>query len=1251
MKNISTSVHQYISTSVHQYISKLFVTSKICLFLVLMLPSVMFAASSTQLDFKPKSVDADLGKCAFLITHAQALPNGYYKICAESLNLQNSGIWTLTSKGTTIYVSSSSEKSFCINTSVLQGIFTLTFEVDGQICFQSYNLPIVDTDCPLFPFGPMGICDSTVMLDSVFLEKTVGHPFVYKFNDGSAGVKTSNLDFELPDGATEICITYSLPGSERLTTCCYNIHINECCNTADFDFKIKEVEGIAISRSCLNPEYEIISHCINNDGFHKWEFEDGKVYYGAIPPTDYIFSNFLNLDYEVCITHTYICCGDTLVSTKCAPHDIGAWIGLPGETNYLSDLIHCKDIPSPITIKDFLYQYASDPLNPMFIDGNLEVDISSSFNGGVWYLGKEASITQNGQFLSLNNVIIQSAVRANRNACCTWLGIVAKNNARIIMNNCQVNDALIMLHYPNKSTAQKVPLRIQNCSFKGNVTGIKITDQPVNIQLFSGNSFDGKPGHICGCGVVNAFDFRTTGNNALAIKFPNAGTRNKIKGYEQGVHCENVSLEFYNFDIFDLSDFDPVTLDGWNPAWNNPSPADAQIGIDYAWNKAGNSSLKIDDLYFTTIDLINPKNIKIGVRERIKNGTHTLRADAAKVKGDIKMYDVNNGYAIEVSGLGRMKSSMIKDNIITTNGSLTSTGIDVGVSTKNNELKILNNRMYINGGLNAAHGVLLNSNSDLSQKFLVENNRMDVATTSNGNGIHVNNCKNTVVRSNNLKIDPYKEAMNFVNGGKSDIACNYINGGEIELFLQSSPDNRITENDFHLNFENNLKAQGGCMMDKGTLIAYNDFRYSDAGPGVLYEKTATVGSQLHEGYNFWTFQEGIEVAHKVGIITNSQFHYPFGAVKGSVHRPFSDPDGLMVHSPWVTSVPDKLCVETYVPEDPGNDQWYDNVSVSNRYAAIVSDTAYAASLTAAEYGHLRQSIYRVIKENPAWLSASVVLDDFYTEEQSSFIGQSIMISDSLEGFEYRIAQQQDILQPYQDSIQILQAEADLLNELLDITADSDSINMILTMLQNIDSSMKQLSHQAEVLSTAFQMYNDTTLGQIKTLNNSLSVLSDYEAWEKEMTKLKIKLLKDLAFTSSDTLLVREVASACYKDGGRAVYMARNISNSYLKEYYTDAGCGYAEIEERDSGSSSTTAVIWPNPASDKVSISLEESDAAQDAEVRIYNTFGRLVYVQGFDRNAKNKLEVSLNELTPGMYFVELKRGNHNTKAKLIVIH
>ena len=397
--------------------------------------------------------------------------------------------------------------------------------------------------------------------------------------------------------------------------------------------------------------------------------------------------------------------------------------------------------------------------------------------------------------------------------------------------------------------------------------------------------------------------------------------------------------------------------------------------------------------------------------------------------------------------------------------------------------------------------------------------------------------------------------------------------------------------------------------------------------------------------------DGFEVVRVGGDLKNSLFHYPAGAVKGSVHRPFSDPDGLMVHSPWVTSVPDKLCVETYVPEDPGNDQWYDNVSVSNRYAAIVSDTVYADSLTAAEYGHLRQCIYKAIKENPAWLSASVVLDDFYTEEQSSFIGQSIMISDSLEGFEYRVAQQQNILQPYQDSIQALQAEADGLNELLYISADLDSITMILTMLQNIDSCMMQLNHQAEVLSTAFQMYNDTILSQIKTLNNSLSVLSDYEAWEKEMTKLKIKMLMGLAFTSSDSLLVREVASACYKDGGRAVYMARNISNSYLKEYYTDAGCEYAGIEERESGSSSTTAVIWPNPASYKVSISLEESDAAQDAEVRIYNTFGRLVYVQGFDGKAKNKLELSVNELTAGMYFVEIKSGNNSTKAKLIVIH
>jgi hypothetical protein len=72
--------------------------------------------------------------------------------------------------------------------------------------------------------------------------------------------------------------------------------------------------------------------------------------------------------------------------------------------------------------------------------------------------------------------------------------------------------------------------------------------------------------------------------------------------------------------------------------------------------------------------------------------------------------------------------------------------------------------------------------------------------------------------------------------------------------------------------------------------------------------------------------------------------------------------------------------------------------------------------------------------------------------------------------------------------------------------------------------------------------------------------------------------------------------------------------------------------------------VWPNPAHDKLFIS---SENGKDKTVSIVNVIGETVYAQKGIKDEKQ--EISLSQLTSGIYYVMIK-GDGNTETKKIVV-
>ena len=71
--------------------------------------------------------------------------------------------------------------------------------------------------------------------------------------------------------------------------------------------------------------------------------------------------------------------------------------------------------------------------------------------------------------------------------------------------------------------------------------------------------------------------------------------------------------------------------------------------------------------------------------------------------------------------------------------------------------------------------------------------------------------------------------------------------------------------------------------------------------------------------------------------------------------------------------------------------------------------------------------------------------------------------------------------------------------------------------------------------------------------------------------------------------------------------------------------------------------IYPNPASDQINV----TSNFKITEIKIYNTIGKLIMDNSIQ---KRDFTINVNDLIPGVYFLELANENGITETKKIMI-
>jgi hypothetical protein len=142
-----------------------------------------------------------------------------------------------------------------------------------------------------------------------------------------------------------------------------------------------------------------------------------------------------------------------------------------------------------------------------------------------------------------------------------------------------------------------------------------------------------------------------------------------------------------------------------------------------------------------------------------------------------------------------------------------------------------------------------------------------------------------------------------------------------------------------------------------------------------------------------------------------------------------------------------------------------------------------------------------------------------------------------------------------------------------------------------------------------------------------------EGGEDEYTSFEIPLVyeNDLIPDSAMVYIISVVDSASIANGNEAYHVVDEFSFGMSTSSTSDLN-------------NADLINVFPNPTNGVINI---ESEEMSIQNIRIFNTFGQLIYESN---NRTNKETITLNNFSPGIYFVDADMGEFVSRKKFMVI-
>lgn len=296
-----------------------------------------------------------------------------------------------------------------------------------------------------------------------------------------------------------------------------------------------------------------------------------------------------------------------------------------------------------------------------------------------------------------------------------------------------------------------------------------------------------------------------------------------------------------------------------------------------------------------------------------------------------------------------------------------------------------------------------------------------------------------------------------------------------------------------------------------------------------------------------------------------------------------------------------------------------------------------------------------ILHDDSLISLNPYLADWYENELDSIAGT---FANLFRNYSVDLQDQYTFLN---NEIKSLQLDVDSISQFIDslnnqLIVETDSLNIenLKNEINNQWMIFEDLNNQLKNSNLSYTSTENIISNTIRNNNLGIPVNEVFEKNEKIVNDIYLSTIAKgkSNFTSGQIDTLTEIANQCPLSGGDAVFSARSICSLFNPQLnYFDADICYAQgleyRKETISSSELSSELVFPNPASDNLTILLKSTD--KDCSVIFYDLLGKRVDNIKFIFDG-NSIRANISALNNGQYYVTITNSNSSKTLPFIVM-
>ncbi len=304
----------------------------------------------------------------------------------------------------------------------------------------------------------------------------------------------------------------------------------------------------------------------------------------------------------------------------------------------------------------------------------------------------------------------------------------------------------------------------------------------------------------------------------------------------------------------------------------------------------------------------------------------------------------------------------------------------------------------------------------------------------------------------------------------------------------------------------------------------------------------------------------------------------------------------------------------------------------------------------------QRHLYRRLMMEPSLYASDTIMQNFVTAASQGTVGQFHEIEENIIGLFSLDTLTDAQIDTLEADIELVREEIFVFDQALRDSISTQEADSIKTLRATRLASLSDFTADSDSLWTLIRSNRISAAQTVITKNANINAVDQHEINEQTVNDIFLKTVAVGVdtFTSQQAYDLRAVALQCPDCGGDAVYRARSIFALLDPAMVFDDNTLCSGIGSRSARMVEETSVsdflVYPNPASNELTLLVEENSKNAPAEISICSITGVELMRYVMPEN-ETKYVIDISQFPAGIYFLKVledKKRVHTQKFLIV---